>query len=133
VVIVEQSIVDVNVFLTILLVTDDRVEHVIVEPTRSVLLNILLVDKLTQFTFVPDSVVNENDPALIVEAKNVEFTVRVFVVTVLPNNVENPIDLAESVLPLKVELLILPENMVDPESVEKVNDPVLMVEPNIVE
>lgn len=91
------------------------------------------MDNVVQFIVVPVKVVNTNDPALILDAVKVELTVRKFVVTVLPSNVENPMDRAEMVLPLNVELSIFPENMVEPASVEKVIPPAVMVEPNMVE
>lgn len=93
----------------------------------------VLVDNVVQLTFVPDSVVKEKDPALIVEAVKVELTVKKFVLIVLPNIVENPMDRVEIVLPLNVELLIFPENIVDPVNVENVIPPVVIVEPNMVE
>ncbi len=93
----------------------------------------VLVDNVVQFTFVPDKVVKEKDPALILDAVKVELTVKKFVLIVLPNIVENPMDRAEIVLPLKVELSIFLENNVEPVSVENVRAPVVIVEPNMVE
>jgi hypothetical protein len=132
-VIVEQSIVDKYASRTNAFVTDDKVEHVIVEPLKMLLLLIVLVDNVVQFTFVPDRVVNVNAPALILDAVKVELTVKKFVVIVLPESVENPMDRAEIVLPLKVELSIFLENNVEPVSVENVRAPVVIVEPNMVE
>ena len=91
------------------------------------------MDSVVQFTVAPVKVVNTKEPALIVDAVKVEFTVSEFVVIVLPVRVENPIDRAKIVLPKKVELSIFPENIVEPASVENVRPPVVIVEPNNVE
>lgn len=132
-VMVEQSIVDKYASRTNAFVTEDNVEHVIVEPIIILLFKMVFVDNVVQLTVAPVKVVNTNDPALILDAVNVELTVKKLVVTVLPNIVENPMDRAEMVLPLKVELPMFPENMVEPASVEKVIPPAVMVEPNMVE
>lgn len=132
-VIVEQSIVERYASRTNAFVTEDKVEQVIVDPLKILLLLIVLVDNVVQLIFVPDRVVNVNAPALILEAVNVELTVIKFVLMVLPVIVENPMDRAEMVLPLNVELSIFPENIVDPVNVENVRAPVVIVEPNMVE